>query len=1308
MKLFFTRVIKSLLLLFFPGLLFAQEKIDYTILLNSGKFIPEENLNVVSRGSDVFRNSIFGNKHYITIQFKTLPNQGLKQQLHAAGIELVDYIPNLAYTAVVDGNFDLTAFRSFPFRSIFQFNTVQKTIPPILNGAIPAHAIKQPGFADVSVITYEKIDAARIRGVLNTLQATILEDMPMFRTFTLRIAEKNLRDLVDLPFVQWVEPIDPPNQKENLLGRSLHRVNVLNDGARNLKGDGINIGIWDEGQVGPHIDFLPSARLTLVEANPSSDHSTHCGGTILGRGIIDPRARGMAPNAQLYSWNFAGNIQNEMFNGIPANNLVVSSHSYGGSVSSCSVNGSQILYSTTSRNTDINLNTYPTHLHVHSAGNSQTACSGGWYTITGSGKTAKNNILVANITTNEGISSSSSFGPTQDGRVKPEISSFGTNVLSTTPNNTYSTFTGTSMATPGVAGSVSLLVQRYKQLNGNSLPPSSLIKNTVCNTAQDLGNTGPDYKFGFGRINALAAVRILEENRYVINTITTGATNDISITVPAGAARLRVMLTWNDPAGSANASPALVNNLNLSAINGATTTLPWVLDPVNPSLPATKAVDNVSNIEQVTVDNPPAGTYTLRVEGFAVPTGPNQQYSLTWNIEQPYIEVTYPNGLESFSPSTSETITWDNAGITGNQTVEYSLNNGVNWTTISSTVPATTTRLAWTVSAGGSTSTALIRVSNGSVTDISDANFRILGVPTTLNTSASCNSGEIVFTWSAVTDATHYDLYRLDEGTGQWVVLSNNIAATTYTATGLTPGASMWFTITARNSTTGAISEKAFAINRIVSAGGGSAIGTITGQATVCGAETNISYTVPVVTGATNYTWTVPPGAAITSGQGTNSIVVTYPGGSTSGDVTVFATSGACNTSTAILNVTVGAAVTAPSSGGDQVQTACPPNPIPTLTATATVPASHTVIWYDAATGGNIVPGPTLNAVGTITYYAVSRNNTSGCESPLRTPVTLTINAAPPATVNAGGPIIFCQGGSVVLTANSGSSYSWSNGATSQAIIVSTSGSYSVTVTQTGGCTGISAPAVVTVNPTPAANITANGATTFCQGSNVVLNASAGSSWLWSNGATTQAITVITGGFYGVRVTNASGCFANSAPTGVVVNPKPDVTLSPAPYSKLFPGLTTTLTASVNPPGGVSYVWLKNGVAIPGATSGTLPVTLDGLGTYSVTITAAGGCTNTSNVVTISDSASSRVFVLPNPNNGQFQVSYYNAAQSGSTAMLTIFDSKGARVFSKSYIINIPYQRMDVDLKKGGKGIYRILITDRTGKKLAVGSVLIQ
>ncbi len=880
MKQLFTRIARLLLLLLFPAWLQAQEQKDFTISLNAGKFIPEEDTS--RSNAETFSKSLYQDKYYVVIQFFSLPDEAMKTRLKSAGIELLDYIPNLAYTASVKSDVDLSLLKYPMLRSIFRFNESQKTITAVLTKSVPLHAMKIMGYAEISVLTYEKMTADKVRASFDQLGAVILSSTPVFRTFTIRVPQENLVQVVALPFVQWVEFIDPPNQPENLPGRTLHRTNILNDGIRNLKGDGINISIWDE-IASQHLDFSPG-RLINIETGTAGSHGTHVSGTMGGRGLINPLARGMAPNATIYSYSYNGDVQVKMSTAIPTYTLISSNHSYyDGQAIQCGVTGTNSAYSLRARNTDINVNNFPYHVHCHSAGNQQTACTNGWTTITGTGKAAKNIIVVANITTDEVISSSSSFGPMHDGRVKPEISSMGTNVFSTyTPLNAYGTISGTSMATPGITGSVALLAQRYKQLHGDTLPASSLIKNTICNTARDLGNPGPDYKFGFGRINALAAVRILEENRYEINTITTAAVNDRVIAVPAGAARLRVMLTWNDPAAAANSAIALVNNLNLSVINGSTTTLPWKLDKNNPASNATKGVDNISNIEQVTIDNPPAGDYTLRTEGIAITTGANQQYYLTWFVEMPNIEVIYPNGPENLNPGSSETITWDNAGVTGNQTVEYSLNNGTSWTLISSTVAAATTRLAWTIPAGVNTSAALIRVSGGALTDISDANFQILGTVTGLNGSTGVCSGQVNLNWTAVATATQYDIYRLDAGTGQYVLAAADVTGTSCVVSGLTPGASMWFTIRSKNSTTGAVSERAVAINRTVSAascnnncpdpGGLSAtpVGSATATLNWSAAATATSYNVDYKA-ASSSTW-------INAAMGTTSLSVNLAG----------------------------------------------------------------------------------------------------------------------------------------------------------------------------------------------------------------------------------------------------------------------------------------------------------------------------------------------------------------------------------------------------------------------------------------------
>ncbi|MFN5144573.1 MAG: T9SS type A sorting domain-containing protein, partial [Bacteroidota bacterium] len=364
---------------------------------------------------------------------------------------------------------------------------------------------------------------------------------------------------------------------------------------------------------------------------------------------------------------------------------------------------------------------------------------------------------------------------------------------------------------------------------------------------------------------------------------------------------------------------------------------------------------------------------------------------------------------------------------------------------------------------------------------------------------------------------------------------------------------------------------------------------------------------------------------------------------------------------------------------------------------------------YNASSGGVVVPDPFLNTIGSVTYYAAAKEIATGCESASRTSVQLQLVAVPAASIAANGPVTFCQGGNIVLTANGGTSYLWSNGATTSSVTISNSTSLTVTVT-TGICVS-TAPAVqVTVNPLPAAIITALTPTTVCDGDRVLLAASTGTGWSWTNGATTQSILVGAAGSYQVTVTNAFGCSSISSATTVAVEPNPIVTLTASPYTKIYPGLRTALNANVTPTGNYAYTWQLNSQTIPGE----LTAQLDSIGlkhptgSYAITVQNLPPklpCASTSAPFVIGDSVTAQLFVFPSPTQGQFRVSYYSA--SADQYSISIYDAKGSNVYRRSYTIASRYQLLDVDLRTAANGIYLIRVTDRANRVLATGKVVI-
>ena len=456
--------------------------------------------------------------------------------------------------------------------------------------------------------------------------------------------------------------LSPPSFPENNTAVTLNRSNYLNSPSNNgLKydGTGVNVMMQDDGIIGEHIDYQGRLDQSYTNSN-NGDHGDHVAGTIMGAGNLDPLAKGMANGAFLYVFGSSDNNYNSVPNLYQNQDLVITSKSYS--------NGCNAGYTTLSRDLDEQIDDYPSLIHVFSAGNSGTSNCGygagaGWGNITGGHKVGKNVIAVGNLTDEDVIANSSSRGPAEDGRIKPDVCAKGSNVYSTVDINDYEYKTGTSMSCPGVSGSIAQLYHAYKDLNNGQNPRSSLIKAVVMNSAEDLGNPGPDFIYGWGRVNLKRSYETLLNQQYFYNSLDNGNNTSISLNVPPGQGQLRVMLYWADIEGTANAAIALVNDLDMTITTPSGNTFePWVLNssPNASSLNAnaTRGVDHLNNVEQITIDSPSSGVYTININGFNVPSGP-QDFYVVYEYRNSDVVLTYPNGGDPFVPGETEKIRWD-------------------------------------------------------------------------------------------------------------------------------------------------------------------------------------------------------------------------------------------------------------------------------------------------------------------------------------------------------------------------------------------------------------------------------------------------------------------------------------------------------------------------------------------------------------------------------------------------------------------------------------------------------------------------
>ena len=426
------------------------------------------------------------------------------------------------------------------------------------------------------------------------------------------------------------------------------RTNFLHPGGGlnlDLEGDDMIIGVWDGDNVRDthsefqSLDFTAPSRISSPDFGASdaySNHATHVAGTIIATGI-NQSAKGMAPKASVISYDWDSDSV-EAGNESLDNGLLLSNHSYGIPVQqNDNLNYLMGSYGAESREWDAITHLAEYYLPVISAGNDGTTeYNGGLannYDKLIGNKTSKNTLVVANASNPYilengdllfmNINSSSSQGPTDDGRIKPDISGDGTSVYSTvaSTDNSYGFMTGTSMSAPNVSGTLLLLQEYYNQVNGYFMKASTL-KALVCHTADDDNTVGPDPVFGWGLLNAkFAAETIQDDNNNLAQiyegSLNSGETYTYSLSCASGG-QLKATLCWTDPPGSVNntlnsPSPALVNDLDLRVSGNGTTYFPWKLDANNPQSWATKGDNIVDTVEGIQINSAQSGNYTITV-----------------------------------------------------------------------------------------------------------------------------------------------------------------------------------------------------------------------------------------------------------------------------------------------------------------------------------------------------------------------------------------------------------------------------------------------------------------------------------------------------------------------------------------------------------------------------------------------------------------------------------------------------------------------------------------------------------------------
>lgn len=473
-----------------------------------------------------------------------------------------------------------------------------------------------------------------------------------------------------------------------------------------LSGEGMQVGVWDGGAaLASHQEFDSRANIGDA-ANTVSAHATMVMGTLIASGVKE-KAKGVAFKAKATTNDWSRD-KIEVAEAA-ANGLLLSNHSYGiksdrvpewyfGSYIKVSQDWDKIMFNA------------PYYLMVSAAGNAQRMgdnaepiygkSSDGFDLMLGFAA-SKNGVTVAAADTrinNDGslasatVANYSNFGPMDDSRIKPDIAGGGNNIYAanSTSNTSYDTSSGTSLATPGITGAMLLLQQYYERLNATFMKAATL-KGIVLHTADDVDAPGPDFKMGWGVMNAKRAAELITNKDYtsIISEETLNQGETFTMTVKAdGNNPLIASISWTDPAAEYvnrgilnDITPALVNDLDIRILKDGKEFLPWKLSAARATAAATKGDNNVDPFERVEIGNA-SGEYTIIVTNKGKLKGQLQNFSIVVSgINTNDCAVTVPTGVKITGASEKNiNVSWD-VQADALFEVQFKQRGTANWTT---------------------------------------------------------------------------------------------------------------------------------------------------------------------------------------------------------------------------------------------------------------------------------------------------------------------------------------------------------------------------------------------------------------------------------------------------------------------------------------------------------------------------------------------------------------------------------------------------------------------------------------------------